>query len=68
MASIMKGLRYYSKVKRWQGVIGKNFLGGGTTKKCDHNCNQALTKSSWGSLLIIHILVSSCFGYIRVSL
>ena len=30
-----------------QGVI---FLGGGSTKKCDHDCDQALIKSSWGSL------------------
>ena len=33
-----------------QGVIEKNFLGGGSTKKCDHNCDQTIIKSSWGSV------------------
>ena len=33
-----------------QGEIQKKFLGGGSTKKCDHNCDQALMKSSWGSV------------------
>ena len=32
-----------------QGVIQKSFLGGGSTKKCNQDCDQALTKSTWGS-------------------
>ena len=44
------------------------FLGGDIMKKCDHDCDQALIKSSQGSVQSIHILVSSCFGYIRLSL
>ena len=28
----------------------ENFLGGGSTKECDHDCDQALIKSSWGSV------------------
>ena len=24
--------------------------GGGSTKKCDHNCDQAFIKSNWGSV------------------
>ena len=31
-------------------VITEDFLGGGSTKKCNHNCDQALIKSSWGSV------------------
>ena len=27
-----------------QGVIQKMFLGSSSTKKCDHDCDQALTK------------------------
>ena len=27
-------------------AIQKIFLGGGSTKKCDHDCDQALIKSS----------------------
>ena len=41
-----------------QGVIQKFLAGGSSTKKCDHDCDQALTKSSWGSVQSIHILVS----------
>ena len=33
-----------------QGVIQKFFLGGGSMKKCDHDCDQALIKGSWGSV------------------
>ena len=33
-----------------QGVIQKIFLGGGSMKKCDHDCDQALMKSSWESV------------------
>ena len=33
-----------------QGVIQNIFLGGSSMKKCDHDCDQALTKSSWGSV------------------
>ena len=29
-----------SKMKTHQGVIQKKFLGGGSTKKCDHICGQ----------------------------
>ena len=43
MASI-----YSFKVSN-QEVIEKFFLGGGSTKKCDHDCDQALIKSSWRS-------------------
>ena len=32
-----------------QGVI-QIFLGGNITKKCDHDCDQALIKSNWGSV------------------
>ena len=42
-----------------QGVIQKIFLGGVSTKKCRHDCDQALIKS-------IH-LVSLRLGYIAVS-
>ena len=34
------------------------FLSSGSTKKCDHDCDQALIKSSRGSVWSIHILVS----------
>ena len=40
--------------------------GGNSTKKCDHDCDQALIKAA-GDLYSIHILVSLCFGYIGVS-
>ena len=42
-----------------QGVIQK-FLGGGnsSTKNCDHECDEALIKNSWGSVKSIHILAS----------
>ena len=43
-----------------QGVIQKNFLSSGSTKNCDHDCDLALLVSS--------CLVSSCFGYIEISL
>ena len=33
-----------------QGEIQEIFLSGGTTEKRDNNCDQALTKSSWGSV------------------
>ena len=42
--------------------------GSGSTKHCDHDSDQGLIKTSWGSVLSIHILLSSCFGYIGVSL
>ena len=35
---------------RSQGVIQNFYLGGGSTNKCDHGCDQAFTKSSWGSV------------------
>ena len=31
------------------------FLGGSSTMKCDHDCDQALIKSSWGSVSSIYI-------------
>ena len=36
------------------------FLGGrgGSTKKSDHDWDQAIIKSSWGSVKSIHVLVS----------
>ena len=34
----------------YHGVTQNIFLGGSSTKKCDHDCNQALIKSSWGSV------------------
>ena len=34
----------------WQWVIQKIVLGGGSTNKCDHDCDQAVIKSSWGSV------------------
>ena len=40
----------------------------GSMKHCDHDSDQGLIKTSWGSVLSIHILLSSCFGYIGVSL
>ena len=40
-------LKLSTGTKHSQGVI-QTFLGdGGSTKKCDHNCGEALTKSSW---------------------
>ena len=33
-----------------QGVIQNFFFGGASTKKCDHDCDHALIKSSWGSV------------------
>ena len=47
-----------SRFKNSQGVIQKIFLGGSSTKKYDHDCDQALIKSSWGYVLRMHILVS----------
>ena len=46
-----------------QGVIQKFFLGGvgwgdSSMKNCDHECDEALIKNSWGSVKSIHILVS----------
>ena len=32
--------------------------GGGSTKKSDHDWDQAIIKSSWGSVKSIHVLVS----------
>ena len=40
----------FKKNREKQGVIQKIFLGGGSTKKCDHDCVQPLIKSSWGSV------------------
>ena len=40
------------------------FGGGSSTKKCDHDWDQGLVKISWGSVLSIHTLVNSCFGFI----
>ena len=40
-----------------QGAIRKHFLGGSSTK-FDHDCDQALIKSSWESVKSIHILIS----------
>ena len=35
----------------YQGVIQKNFgVAVGSTKKCYHDCDQALRKSSWRSV------------------
>ena len=50
------------------GGGGGGGRGGGSTKHCDHDSDQGLIKTSWGSVLSIHILLSSCFGYIGVSL
>ena len=32
------------------GVMQGFFGGGGSTKKCNHDCDQSLIKSSWGSV------------------
>ena len=45
----------YLKIWYWQGLMHNLlfFLGGdgsGITRKCDHDCDQALIKSSWGSV------------------
>ena len=33
------------------------FLGGGSTKKCDQDCDQALIKSSWVSVYISELML-----------
>ena len=38
-----------------QGVIQKFLGGSGSTKKCGHDCDQALIKSSWGSVYYTYI-------------
>ena len=54
-----KGLGQFPDLRgAWPGVIKKFFLGGGSMKKCGHDCDQALIKSSWRSVWSIHILVS----------
>ena len=59
--------------KVWKRANIEIFFGGGvgdggSTKHCDHDSDQGLIKTSWGSAMSIHILLSSCFGYIGVSL
>ena len=44
------------------------FLDDSSMIKCNHNCDQVLIKSSWGSAYSIHLLVSSCFDNIGVNL
>ena len=51
-----------------EGGKGGGGRGGGSTKHCDQDSDQGLIKTSWGSVLSIHILLSSCFGYIGVNL
>ena len=62
-------LHFYKFCLAYTKVSGGNtdFFGGGggSTKKCDHDCDQALIKSSWES--VQSILVSWCFGYIGVT-
>ena len=39
---------YYRKLEDNQRIIQKNFLGGCTTKNCDHVCDQAFIKKHLG--------------------
>ena len=41
-----------------QGIIQQIFLGGGSKMRCDHDFDEVLVKSSWGSEYSMHIILS----------